>query len=207
LPQSSRIYIEVPNGQLLHGPSGIWDLIYEHVSYFTKESLSYLAKSEGFRIIDSGTSYGDQYLWLIGESDKIPVPLSNEDAVAEAPCMNHAKTLENWRNVMRQWKSNGTRVALWGVGAKGSNFANLLDPTGQIFSVYDINPKKWNHYIPGSGHRVQAPHQLPSCCPDIVVAMNPLYRCEIQQAVGEMCAGARVVDIAEFESANERGRC
>jgi hypothetical protein len=191
----------VPNGQLLYGPSGVWDLIYEHVSYFTEESLRYLVKSEGFRILDSGTSYGDQYLWLLAESAVTPSLHPEEKAVAEVLSTNHTETLENWRDAVRQWVSNGTRVALWGVGAKGSTFANLLDPAGEIFSVYDINPKKWNRYIPGSGHCIQAPQQLPSRCPDVVIAMNPMYRREIQQAVNELCAGARVIDIMEFEIA------
>lgn len=205
LPRTSRIYLEVPNGRLLYNPSGIWDLIYEHVSHFTAQSLRHVTQSEGFRIVDSGTSFGDQYLWLIAESNQTPAPLPKEDAVAKTPAISHAKILEDWRDKVRQWTSNGTRVALWGAGAKGSTFANLLDPAGEIFSVFDINPKKWNRYIPVSGHCIQAPHQLPSCHPDIVIAMNPLYTREITQMVRQMCSSSRVISIGDFERArNER---
>jgi SAM-dependent methyltransferase len=202
-PRISRIYIEVPNGDLLYGSSGVWDLIYEHVSYFTAASLGYLANSEGFRIIDRGTSYGGQYLWLIGESSETAAPVFREDAVVETPRLDHAKTLETWRDTVRRWNSAGTRVALWGAGAKGVTFANLLDPGGEFFSIYDVNPKKWNRYIPCSGHRVHAPQQLPSLRPDIVVVMNPIYGNEIRRAVNELCSGVRVIDITQFDKAGD----
>jgi SAM-dependent methyltransferase len=196
--KSVRIYIEVPNGLALFGPSGIWDVIYEHVSYFTVNSLSYLAESEGFRVIDSGVTYGGQYLWLVAESDNSLAIQLDRVSAAEMPNANHRETLENWQKTVRAWSSAGSRVALWGAGAKGITFANLLDPSGGFFSIYDINPKKWNRYIPRSGHRIEAPERLSSFRPDVVVAMNPLYIQEITRAVHQICPGTHVIDIGQF---------
>jgi hypothetical protein len=178
---------------MLFGPSGIWDLIYEHVSYFTVNSLSYLAESEGFRVIDSGVTYGEQYLWLVGESDNTPAPQPDRVPAAEMPKAHLRETLENWQKAVGAWSSAGSRVALWGAGAKGITFANLLDPSNELFSIYDINPKKWNRYIPCSGHRIEAPERLSSFRPDVVVAMNPLYVNEIKETVHRVCPDAHVV--------------
>jgi SAM-dependent methyltransferase len=199
-PQSVRIYLEVPNGQLLYSPSGIWDVIYEHVSYFTEESLRYLAESEGFRVIESGLSYGDQYLWLLAESHNEGLLLSEKKAAADAPHVNHERTLARWHDTVRHWISTGTRVALWGAGAKGITFATLLDPECELFSLYDINPKKWNSHIPCSSHRIEPPHCLSSFRPDVVIVMNPLYTQEIKRTVHRMCPDARVIDVGEFEN-------
>jgi len=41
------------------------------------------------------------------------------------------------------------KVALWGAGAKGATFANLLDPECSLLDcVVDINPNKQGRFIP-----------------------------------------------------------
>ena len=202
-PQKPRIYIEVPNGELLDRPSGLWDLIYEHVSHFTMPSLTHLLQAEGYRVVDCGRSFGDQYLWFIGEFEKDPARPPEPRKMERTSTASHAAVLQNWRRAVRSWASTGRRVAIWGAGAKGSTFANLLDPNADVFSVFDVNPKKWDRHIPGSGHRIRAPQELATCRPDMVIAMNPLYTREITQAVNEIHAGARVLGIGEFEDATQ----
>ncbi len=50
-------YFEVPNGDFCLKPQGIRDLIYEHVSYFTPQSLEYLLRSCGYRMLDMGLAF------------------------------------------------------------------------------------------------------------------------------------------------------
>ena len=57
-------YFEVPNALYTLRDLGIWDLIYEHVSYFTPDSLRAAFELAGFDILATGSSFGEQYLYI-----------------------------------------------------------------------------------------------------------------------------------------------
>jgi SAM-dependent methyltransferase len=196
----SRIYIEVPNGDRILSPTGLWDLIYEHVSHFTMNSLLYLMGSQGFRVLDCGTSYGEQYIWLIAESGHSSVRLSTEDGAIDVGSLDHLKVLAECGKLLHRWGAEWNRVGLWGAGSKGITFANLLDPSAEILSLFDINPNKWNRYISRTGHRIRPPSEIRSVDPTIVLVMNPLYMREVSQIVGELSPTARVIDAAQLMS-------
>ena len=45
------VYSEVPNGKTMLNRCALWDLIYEHYSYFTPTSLKYAAQRAGLSLI------------------------------------------------------------------------------------------------------------------------------------------------------------
>jgi 2-polyprenyl-3-methyl-5-hydroxy-6-metoxy-1,4-benzoquinol methylase len=51
-------YFEAPNTLYMLRDLGIWDLIYEHVSYFTPISLRASFEIAGFEVLDAGTESG-----------------------------------------------------------------------------------------------------------------------------------------------------
>lgn len=58
------VYVEVPNGDFTFEDMGIWDLIYEHYSYFTRASLETIFRRCGFSVLDSGVAFHGQFLWI-----------------------------------------------------------------------------------------------------------------------------------------------
>ena len=57
-------------------------------------------------------------------------------------------------------KTSGS-FAVWGAGAKGSTFLNLLDTERKAVKyVIDINPAKQNKFIAGTGHPIYSPEIL-----------------------------------------------
>lgn len=70
------IYFEVPNGDFTFEDMGIWDLIYEHYSYFTRDSIEKLFTRCGFQILDSGLTFHGQFLWIEGAIDGQEAPAS-----------------------------------------------------------------------------------------------------------------------------------
>lgn len=90
--------------------------------------------------------------------------------------------------------TSGTRVAVWGAGAKGATFCNVVDPDCKFIAfVVDITPAKQGKYIPGTGHPIYAPEALRRV--DTVLLMNPNYHEENQRLLEELGIATRIVDV------------
>lgn len=176
----ARIYFETPCVEWILRNGVIWDFFYEHCSLFSENSLATAFRIAGFRVDRVRRVFQDQYLWLEAsietghpELQRIPgdVPrLASEFGRAE-------ETLKNgWLKKLEQLDHAG-KVAIWGAGAKGVTFANLIDPCcNRIDCVVDINPKKQDCYLPGTGHPVVGFHELAARGISHAILMNPNYR-------------------------------
>jgi len=72
-------------------------------------------------------------------------------------------------------------IAVWGAGAKGVTFVNLIDPKKELIDcVVDLNPNKQGRHIPGTGHPIVSYQNLPKRKVTTAILMNPNYREENQ---------------------------
>jgi SAM-dependent methyltransferase len=185
----AAVYFEVPNVLFTFRHNGVWDLIYEHYSYFGPHSLHHLFTSAGFHIRDIRESFGGQYLSLeavISDGDEChPAPNEIERFAADVAAFSahRAKLIENWNARFDQMRRSGQHAAVWGAGSKGTTFINALREHHQIQYVVDINPYKQGSYISGTGQEIVAPEALRKLRPDFLILMNPIYRDEVERIV------------------------
>lgn len=86
---------------------------------------------------------------------------------------------------------------MWGAGAKGVMFLNLVPGAESIREVVDMNPRKQGMFVAGTGQMIVAPEVLSDDSPDAVIVLNSAYRAEIAarlQAMG--LAEAEIVTTA-----------
>ena len=57
----------------------------------------------------------------------------------------------------------------------------------------DVNPHKHGMYIAGTGQQIVPPSFLQEYRPHVVIAMNPIYREEIQRELDRLGVGAELV--------------
>ncbi len=185
------VYFEVPNVLFILRDLSIWDIIYEHCSYFSAGSLAHVFALCGFDICDLTEAYGGQFLGIEatpseGATALKPDRWDNLKEVAEAVVAfteNCQQRIEAWQSDLERIEQAGQRVVLWGAGAKAVGFLNLLKIHDQIEHVVDINPHKQGTYIAGTGQQIVSPEFLVDYRPDTVIVMNPIYKREIQQLV------------------------
>jgi SAM-dependent methyltransferase len=193
---AASLYLEVPDVRYVLSPTGMWDLIYPHVTYFAPPSLEALVGLAGYATTSSGTVFGEQFLTLRAEAADSPVELPARDprvvelvATAEAFGDEFRRTLDRWSSRL----SDGATTALWGAGAKGVTFLNSLPDDDSIELVVDLNPRKQGRYLPGTAHRVHSPDALRDEPPARVIVMNPMYRDEIEAQLHQMHVEAEVL--------------
>jgi hypothetical protein len=183
--QQGVVYSEVPNGQLMIQQCALWDLIYEHLSYFVPTSLELACRRAGLDVNTIGTAFGNQFLWCEASPSadgRQPQPdeTAVEVAVDAARQFGLAATvrIEQARADLARFAADGP-VALWGAGSKGMTYLNLMSDVGPIAAVVDVNPRKVGAGVPGTSLIISGPGDLVAVDPRTVIVANPLYRDEI----------------------------
>lgn len=186
-------YFEVPDAGYMLQRLALWDLIYEHCSYFTAPTLVALFEATGFTVLDHGTSFSDQYLWIEAApsgsaSGKVrvdPNPLTPLEEAASTFGQRLRREADDWSERVEKLAADGD-VVVWGAGSKGVTFLNLIDTAPRITGAVDINPRKTGLRIPGTGHRVVLPAELPTDRAVHVVLMNAVYEGEVRATLEEL---------------------
>lgn len=186
----TTLYFEVPAAEHLLRQAAAWDVIYAHVTIFGETALRRLFERAGFRVLDTGFSFENQYLWI----EAVPAAGARRQAEDRPPeklrelVDSFARAVEDkrrlWERRLTDVGANGA-VAVWGAGAKGATFLNLVPGGDRISTVVDVNPRKHGKHVAGTGQLISSPEELASNAPDVecVIVMNPIYRDEIAEQV------------------------
>ncbi len=199
----ASVFFEVPNALYTLRESGIWDIIYEHPSYFTPSSLGRLFATAGFTPLEISEVYGRQYLTILAEPDEpkrqthsleevTNITLEEIVSLVDGFAKKFTDLVQKWKNRLRDCSREGMKVVLWGSGSKGVTFLNLVAQEGLIQYVVDVNPRKQGRFVPRSAQEVVPPDFLKTYQPDLVLVMNPLYQQEIQEMLSRLQVAARV---------------
>lgn len=193
-PARPLLYFEVPNVRLILSALSVWDIIYEHYAYFSLASLTHLFQAAGFRVLQRRETFSGQFISVeaclateapdrsVGHQRELD-DLSGE--VDRFP-LNYQEMLDRWQDLVQTAASGGRRVVLWGGGAKGVSFLNLVPAGREIEYVVDINPGKQGRFIAGSGQLIVPPAFLREYRPEAVIILNPAYRAEIQTMLDQL---------------------
>ena len=182
--RSIRLGFEVPDLRRILAEGAFWDIYYEHASYFTAGSLARAFAAAGFEVLDLSRVYGEQYLVIEARPGAGPLPpLADDLAETEALVARFRETglvrIAGWRARFAEWKRGGLKVALWGSGSKAVGFLTTIGDPGIVTAVADINPARQGRFMPGCAMPIVAPEALAADPPDVVIAMNAIYRDEI----------------------------
>jgi hypothetical protein len=188
---SVQIFFEVPNAVNLFAKGSCWDILYEHISYFSHDSLAAAFAAAKFNICEISEAFEGQFLCVYGQPSDI-----QQNTSIKRNCEfigNHVSKFDKcWQkkvrffaNKLEQIRRDKQRCVIWGAGSKTTTFLNVLKES-PIEYVVDVNPNKQDNFIAGTGQRIVPPEFLLKYKPDIIILMNPVYRKEVQSAVGKL---------------------
>jgi SAM-dependent methyltransferase len=191
----TTVYVEVPNALFTLREVALWDLIYEHYSYFTPPPLKHLFRRAGFEVIRVGEAFDGQYLQIElrpGEPEDASKLERNLDPARVTEAVDRftdrsQEKRERWSDLFAEVDSQNQKAVLWGAGSKGVTILNLIPEAADATEyVVDINPRKQGKHVAGAGHRIVPPSFLREYQPDLVVLMNGVYEDEIRQTTREL---------------------
>jgi hypothetical protein len=194
------VFFEVPNSLWSLRDGGVWDFIYEHVSYFNARSMAACFERAGYAVRRTWETFGGQFLCLeagppAAETRSGVPPTADLVAMARGLEADLRGLLDRWGDRLVEVSATGGRTAVWGTGSKGVTFLNLLGDRAQNAVPVDINPQKRGLFVAGTGHEVAAPEDLPGRDIALVLVMNPVYTAEITDMVRARGLDAEVVGV------------
>ncbi|MBN9736761.1 MULTISPECIES: class I SAM-dependent methyltransferase [unclassified Pseudonocardia] len=199
---------EVPDLGRILDEGAFWDLQYEHCSYFTPATMRTFLTGAGFSDPAVRLTYADQYVVAEAGPDGTPGTPELEPHLREAlhdACHAFATRVREqvgrWRVWLGERAAAGDEVVVWGGGAKGLTFLNVVEgesglsgvdgpAPGAVQAVVDINPGLQGHYMGGLGLPIRAPKDLLDAPPRSVLLMNPVYIGEVRSTLDELGLGA-----------------
>jgi SAM-dependent methyltransferase len=206
----ARVFFQVPDFLRIMREGAFWDVYYEHCSYFTQPSLTYLFRASGFEVLDSRVEYDGQYLMVEARPGNIlpsgGVPAADADKIAASAhsfARRSAYQVARWRREIRAARHRDERTVLWGGGSKAVAFLTTLGAGDEIACAVDINPCKQDTYLAGTGHRVVSPARLKETPPDRVIVMNPVYMAEIRRDLDRLGLAPALVPVTAFAAPRE----
>ena len=187
--EDSIVFFQVPDAHRVLRDLAFWDIYYEHCSYFCAGSLARVFREAKFEVLETWTDYDDQYLMISARPTTRIQPASQLEQDApkriaediEFFVKQQSARVESWKREIRTLKGNGRRAVVWGSGSKGVAFLSALGLDNAIEYVVDINPYRQGKFMAGTGQEIVAPSFLAEYKPDVAIAMNPIYREEIQK--------------------------
>jgi C-methyltransferase C-terminal domain/Methyltransferase domain len=172
-----HIFIEVPTFDWIVNKNAFWDIFYEHCNYFTQQSLGAM-----FESALTGELFEGQYIYCYAELKNVREEIPQE----EFKPFTYISFLDSYKK-WESFVSTNSNIVIWGAGAKGSTFLNLLDiEQEKIKAVIDINPEKQNKFIAVTGHPIYAPEKLTTLNCEHLIIMNENYGEEINEFVSKL---------------------
>jgi len=200
------VFFQVPDIRRILDEVAFWDIYYEHCSYFSNGSLTYLFKSCGFDIIDIWRSFNNQYLMIEAKpgswTPNYPHLKENNFTDLKQNVIyfthNYHTKLQKLLGKLIKFKKNKKRIVVWGSGSKAVAFLTTLKINDEIEYAVDINPYKHGTFLAGTGHKILRPTALNQAKPDIVIVMNPIYIHEIRQQLQSINISTEIISISDL---------
>jgi len=183
---SALIFIEVPQFDWIDKGKVIFDLSYEHVNYFTANSLCSLFSC----VIDFGDFFEGQYQYCLAELGALSEENWIEFDVASKWCDVDIEEYYQKFYSSVDFLSTKKNIWVWGGASKGVLFlmhlSNLCPSIfKKVVGVVDINPKKQSLFTPSTNIQIISDNQMfeESEEGDVVLVMNPNYHDEIKDII------------------------
>ncbi|OFW83656.1 MAG: hypothetical protein A2018_04350 [Alphaproteobacteria bacterium GWF2_58_20] len=177
---STRIFIEIPRFEWIVEHRAFWDIFHEHPNYFSEDFFNgiFSGKARIHRV------FSDQYMLVEAMLGDLA------DTLPPRTCVKYEDIFSNEIQHFDTLLSKNGRNFIWGAGAKGVAFANILDPDAtRIQAIIDINPRKQEHFVSLTAHPCLSPEKVDWTTlteKDYLFIMNDRYADEILASLPKM---------------------
>jgi len=171
-------YVVVPNLDYLLETKCFYEFVSDHLSYFTKKTLTYAFEKNGFDVLECYTINNDNDIVAVVKKKKILDIAHHFNEVEDL--------IKNLQQIVTRYKAKNKKIAIWGAGHR--TLALLaLSKLNDIEYVVDSAKFKQGRYTPVLHSKIVSPEHLLQENVDLIIVMVPaLYPDEILKTIKKM---------------------
>lgn len=173
--------VTVPNLGYLLKTKCFYEFVPDHLSYFTKGTLTFAFEANGFDVLDCK---------LINNENDIAVTIKKKEEMSLVEQYIEVETLiKDLQRIIADYKSRNKKVAVWGAGHR--TLALLaLSKVNDIEYIIDSAKFKQGKFTPIQHLNIVSPDYLREKQVDLVIVMVPgLYPGEVLKTLDKMNLG------------------
>lgn len=136
------------------------DFQYEHVSYFTINSMRTLFERAGFDVLELTPRFGDEVVTIAARPKTDPAQRSRRDE-ALAFHQSVQSQVEKIRATLNAWRDGSEAIGIWGGTGRGMALMNIFGVDADLIPfVFDSDLRKAGSFVPGTGQEIRPPSDL-----------------------------------------------
>lgn len=176
--------VTVPALEYILEQGSYYELIRDHIAYYSFDSLRALLNRYGFEALEEEMVNRDTIAMIVR---KKPEPSGETDAetpefhpVDIAPLLaGYSRVKEELDHLIKELHEAGGKLAIWGASHQGFTLAATLGLAGRVEYIIDSAPFKQGRYAPASHLPIVAPDYYFESPVDGVLIVAPGYTEEI----------------------------
>ncbi|WP_394523245.1 class I SAM-dependent methyltransferase [Lacrimispora sp. JR3] len=181
--------ITVPSLEYILQYDGYYELIRDHLAYYTFETLRYAVETAGFEVLEEEMVNRDT-LSVIVRKRKQTGGQTNQEKRAEKVDVSglirsQDAIAQEMRELIRELKDHGKTLAVWGASHQGFTLASTTDIGAFAQYIIDSAPFKQGKYAPASHLPIVPPDHYHRNPVDAILIVAPGYTEEIAGTIKE----------------------
>ena len=162
--------ITVPAWEYIVEQESYYELIRDHLAYFSRESFTLLLENNGFRVMSLREVNRDTWEAIVEKKRRADV---------SAMARNRDALRAELRTLAGGLKKEGKRLAVWGASHQGLTILSSMEMEADTAYVIDSAPFKQGKYTMGSHIRIVSPEEAKADPAEAVLIIAPGYTEEI----------------------------
>ena len=164
IDEGGYLYISVPRFEYLYEKACFYELVPDHLSYFSKESLINIISSSGFVV--------KEYYTKNNENDHVVFCQKRHGIDIAVQLSKFESIVKSLRRFIDEHKASGRSIAVWGAGHRTLTLLSMAAVDG-VEMIVDSAPFKQGLFAPVTGIPVVSPLDFQKHPTDVLVLMLP----------------------------------
>lgn len=174
LSENGMGLITVPSFEYILENDGYYELIRDHIAYYTFDTLRFLLEKNGFLVLEEEMINRDTLSIIVKKRPQI-----NIDNIINS----YSKITKQVNDYINQQIQEGKHVAIWGASHQGFTIASTANLKDKVDFIIDSAPFKQGKYSPSSHIPIISPEDAMKEDIDSIIIIAPGYVDEIANII------------------------
>lgn len=184
--------VTVPALEYIVDKGSYYELIRDHIAYYSFDTLRALLESNGFKVLEEEMINRDTISMVVRKMsaeemesakaegcNKANADASEKENIVDALVKGHAYTTGEVEELLHKLKEENKTIALWGASHQGFTLAATTPIRDRALYIIDSAPFKQGRFAPSSHLPIVPPEHFFEQPADVIMIVAPGYSDEI----------------------------